>query len=162
MSRTITIATPENITVTYQVAGIASRLLASLIDLLLQVGLLLGISFFLRQIAAVSSLFSAGIGSLVSFVSILVMFVIMFAYATIFEMMWGGRTPGKRLLGLRVIREGGYPINLVSSASRNVLRLIDLGLIPLGASPLLLWGLPGLICIFFSPGYKRIGDWAAG
>ena len=80
-------------------------------------------------------------------------------YYGVLEGLWG-RSLGKRLLGLRVIRDGGYPINLTSSAIRNVLRFLDLGVLP--APPLLLYGLPGLISIFLSPQYKRLGDWAAG
>lgn len=158
MSRTITIVTPENITVTYQLAGVASRFMATLIDLLLQFVLLMVVAMFFRIFNQFGSIFSVA-----SFLMILAIFLVIFAYATIFEMLWGGRTPGKRLFGLRVIRDGGYPINLMSSLIRNVLRLIDLGLAPLpGASALMLWGLPGLLSIFFSPNYKRIGDYAAG
>lgn len=155
MSRTITIATPENITVTYEVAGFASRFLATLIDLLIQAMLLLGAALIFNQAAIIFRGF-AGMALAIA------AFLIMFAYGIIFEMLWGGRTPGKRLLGLRVIREGGYPINMVSSTIRNVLRFMDFGILPIGTAGLILCGLPGLLCIFFSPGYKRIGDWAAG
>lgn len=88
-------------------------------------------------------------------------YLILFLYATFFELLWDGRTPGKRLLGLRVIREGGYPVNLVSSVIRNALRFIDIGLLPL-SPPIMLFGAPALFCIFLSPRSKRIGDWAAG
>src|SRR5689334_22900612 len=123
MSRTISIATPENILVTYEVAGFASRFLASLIDLLIQLLLLLGLWLCLRAIASAFAVL--GLGGYIYLVLFVLTFVVQFAYATIFEMLWGGRTPGKRLLGLRVIREGGYPINLVASSIRNVLRIID-------------------------------------
>lgn len=102
-----------------------------------------------------------GLSSITSALGSVVMFLILFAYPIVFEMRWGGRTPGKRVMGLRVIRDGGYPINLVSSAIRNVLRFVDFGVLPL-SPPLVLFGLPGLLCIFFSPVYKRMGDYAAG
>ena len=60
-----------------------------------------------------------------------------------------------------MIRDGGYPINFISSLLRNLLKFLDFGIIPL-TTPLILCGLPGLICMFFSPNYKRIGDYAAG
>ncbi len=160
MPRSVTIVTPENITVTYRLAGVASRFLAFAIDLIIQLLLLLGASWFFR---VASSGFQAGGLSPADFISaagIIVGFLIIFAYATVFEMLWGGRTPGKRLLGLRVIRDGGYPINLTASAIRNVLRFLDIGL--MFTPPLVLFGLPGLISIFLSPQYKRLGDWAAG
>lgn len=160
MSRTITVVTPENITVTYRLAGFASRFLAFLIDLVFQLLLLLLIVLITRLFSGVDPF---GVGNVVTATSIIAAYLIIFAYPIFWEMAWGGRTPGKRLFGLRVIREGGYPVNLVSSVLRNVLRLIDFGILQLSfSSTVVLGGLPGLACIFFSPSYKRIGDYAGG
>jgi uncharacterized RDD family membrane protein YckC len=161
MNRTGTIVTPENITVTYQVAGFASRFLAFLIDFILQIFLYLGVMLCFRLAASGFQWSGLNLGDLLTGVGYLAFFVVLFAYASIFEMLWGGRTPGKRLLGLRVIRDGGYPINLISSAIRNILRFLDFGFLPI-SPPLVLYGLPGIISIFLSPQYKRLGDWAAG
>ncbi len=160
MSRTVTIVTPENIRVTYRVAGFASRLMAFLVDLIFQLMLLVVVVMFLDLFSGVDPL---GIGNIVTAASIIAANLIIFAYPMFWEMVWGGRTPGKRLFGLRVVREGGYPINLVSSVLRNVLRIVDFGFLQLSASAgVILWGVPGLLCIFFSPSYKRIGDYAGG
>jgi uncharacterized RDD family membrane protein YckC len=161
MSRSITIVTPENIQVTYQVAGIASRFVATVIDLVLQLFLLLLVGLAINLAARLGGRSGIGLGSILTALGLVVAFLVIFAYAIFFEMLWGGCTPGKRLLGLRVVRDGGYPITLVSSVIRNVLRFIDYGLVPI-SPPLVLFGLPGLLCIFFSPTYKRIGDYAAG
>lgn len=161
MSRTVTVVTPENITVTYRLAGFAPRFLAFLVDFALQMLLILIMGFFLSRL---SSAEISGIGNIFTAGGTIASYIILFAYPMICEMAWGGRTPGKRLFGLRVVREGGYPINFVSSVLRNVLRFIDFGYIPLSltGTPLILWGLPGLATIFFSPSYKRIGDYAGG
>jgi uncharacterized RDD family membrane protein YckC len=156
MSRTITVVTPENITVTYQVAGLASRFMATVVDLCIQALLILS------RVVGHGGGHGISAGSLISAVGIIVLFLILLAYAIFFEMVWGGRTPGKRLFGLRVIRDGGYPIHFLASAIRNILRFIDFGIVPLPGPPLVLCGLPGLLTIFFSPTYKRIGDYAAG
>jgi len=161
MARTVTIVTPENITVTYQVAGFASRFLAFIVDLVVQIFLWLAANWVFRVAATGLWFGHLSIGDFISAAGLVFGFLIQFAYASIFEMLWGGRTPGKRLLGLRVIRDGGYPINLASSAIRNVLRFLDFGIVPL-SPPLVLYGLPGLISIFLSPKYKRLGDYAAG
>ena len=162
MSRTITVITPENITITYQAAGIASRFMAVIVDLLIQVASMLLVVLTVQTLSGGSEHSSVGPASLVSTIGIiLVGIVIPFAYSIFFEMIWGGRTPGKRLFGLRAVRDGGYPINFFSSVARNILRIIDFGLVPL-ATPLILCGLPGLVCMFLSPTYKRIGDYAAG
>lgn len=161
MSRTATVVTPENVPVTYQVAGFASRFVATLIDLILQILLILLVLWIMSLFMGIEGRGGFGLSSIISAVGYIVDFLILFAYPIFFEMVWGGRTPGKRLMGLRVIRDGGYPIDLVSSATRNVLRFIDFGILPI-QPPLVLFGLPGLLSLFFSPAYKRIGDYAAG
>lgn len=39
-------------------------------------------------------------------------------YLTLFLALWGGRTPGKRLFGLRVVRLNGQPLGLLMSLER--------------------------------------------
>ena len=43
----------------------------------------------------------------------------------VFEVTTNGQSPGKRALGLRVIKDGGYPIGFADSAIRNLVRLVD-------------------------------------
>ena len=81
------------------------------------------------------------------------MFALIFFYDVLFEVLGGGRTPGKRWTGLRVVRSGGRPITLARSSVRNILRIIDI--------------LPGfyavgMTVIFIAPRNQRIGDLAAG
>ena len=162
MSRTITVVTPENITLTYQAAGIASRFMAVVVDLLIQIGTAILVMLGIQTAVGGGAHSGVGLASLVSTAGIVFVGIILpFAYAIFFEMLWGGRTPGKRLFGLRAVRDGGYPITLLSSVIRNILRIIDFGIVPL-ATPIVLCGLPGLVCMFLSPTYKRIGDYAAG
>src|SRR5690349_6596432 len=111
MARSVTIVTPENITVTYQLAGVASRFLAFAIDFIIQVLLWLGGWWFIRFTASGFQALGLNFGDVFTAGGIVAGYLIIVAYASIFEMLWGGRTPGKRLLGLRVIRDGGYPIN---------------------------------------------------
>ena len=154
MSRTITVVTPENITVTYQAAGFASRFLAFLLDAVIQLLIVLLIAFVVRRVGAIP--FASAGGRIA-------IFTVIFFYPLIFECLWNGRTPGKRLLGLRVMRDGGYPINFTASAVRNVLKIVaDFGIFPIPGAPVVLFGVPGLLSIFFSSEYKRIGDYAAG
>ena len=65
-----------------------------------------------------------------------------------------GQTVGKKAVGIRVVREGGYSVTFGASAARNILRLIDF-------QP---FGLPavGLISMMFSKAGRRIGDMVAG
>ncbi len=156
------VVTPENITVTYRLAGVASRTMAFLVDLVIQFLLIILVQGVLKLAAGGVGKPGVSLASLLSAAGMLLVYLIIFAYAIFFEMICGGRTPGKKLFHLRVIRDGGYPINLMSSALRNILRFIDLGIFQFAGNPVVLCGLPGLMCIFFSPTYRRIGDYAAG
>lgn len=158
-NRTVTVITPENITVTYQLAGVITRSAAMILDLLIQVLLIVLLSILVDTFRNVGF----GIDHLVSFVGFIASFCVMFVYNIFFEMVWGGRTPGKRVFGLRVIRDGGFPINIVSSCIRNILRFVDLGIVVLPTGSVqMLYALPGVISVFVSNRYKRIGDYAAG
>src|SRR5262249_14226919 len=64
----------------------------------------------------------AGLGGLGVGLLLLIAFLVEWAYYVFFETLWGGRTIGKRALRLRVIKEGGYPINFIDRVLRNLLR----------------------------------------
>jgi hypothetical protein len=103
-----TIDTPENIEFAYDVAGIGSRFLAAMIDMLL-----IGIAEII--IILIVGLTSAAIGlrtadSLLAGLGGLLAFAILWCYYIVFELLWNGQSPGKRVIGLRVVREGGRPI----------------------------------------------------
>jgi hypothetical protein len=82
-----------------------------------------------------------------------VYFGVIFFYDVLFEVLGGGKTPGKRWTGLRVVRSGGHPITFVRSALRNILRIIDI--LPI------FYGI-GILSIFITSRNQRIGDLAAG
>jgi uncharacterized RDD family membrane protein YckC len=135
------IATPEGISVDLVLAGVGSRFAATLIDLVFKVAL---------TIAAwlVASL----LGDLgLALVSVLG-FLVYFGYDVAFEVLAAGQTPGKRWTGLRVLRDDGRPVDLLSSAIRNVVRLVD-GL-PLSY-------LPAMVSILVTRRNQRLGDLAA-
>jgi len=80
-------------------------------------------------------------------------FVISTGYFIFWEMVTGGRSPGKMLVGLRVVRRNGLPIDLRSSIVRNLMRAVDI----LPAEYLV-----GLISILLSSSGERLGDHVAG
>jgi uncharacterized RDD family membrane protein YckC len=138
---TIMIATPEGIELRLQLAGLGSRFIAGAADLILQ-GILLAI------LALVTQGVSAG-----TVVLVLGAFVITLFYPILFELLAGGRTPGKRMTHLRVLRDSGTPIDLPASAIRNLMRLID--------GPVLLY-LPTIVSIAVTRRNQRPGDLVAG
>jgi len=80
-------------------------------------------------------------------------FLLFDGYFIIFEWLWCGRTPGKRLIGIRVVRDGGFALDFTSSVIRNAIRILEfaLGFYAISALATLL-----------SPRNRRLGDMAAG
>ncbi|WP_373894400.1 RDD family protein [Virgibacillus natechei] len=146
----IAIKTPEYVSLQFKLAGLGSRAGAMIIDqILLTVFNILVILFLVFAINADMAMFVTD--SAVAIVIIL-MFVAYWGYFFICEYFFGGKTLGKRLMGLRVIQDNGHSITLLSSFIRNLLRIIDM--IPMY--------LTGMIMIFFHSKHKRLGDLVAG
>jgi len=163
---TLIIETPERVPLAFALASIGNRFLAVLIDHVIQ--------YFLVFVTVWAFLAWSGTGleqldrepsELVREMSkwtIAIMIIIVFAlfagYFIIFEWLWNGQTPGKRLMKLRVIREDGRPITLWEAIARNLLRIFDsfpsIIVVPFYSI--------GLISIFASSRDQRIGDLFAG
>ena len=138
----LTIATPEGVSLDLTLAGLGSRAIAGAIDLVLK-ALLVG----LLMIVLLALL---GIGA--AFVLVPAIGMTMLVYDVVFETLAAGRTPGKRISGLRVVRSSGRPVDLSASAIRNAVRLLD-GL-PLSY-------LPTIVSILLTRRNQRPGDLAA-
>lgn len=74
-------------------------------------------------------------------------------YDIIFEALWSGQTPGKRMMGARVLRDGGAPVDFTASCIRNFLAMADF--LPMGY-------LLGALLIALTVKRQRLGDIAAG
>jgi uncharacterized membrane protein SpoIIM required for sporulation/uncharacterized RDD family membrane protein YckC len=74
-------------------------------------------------------------------------------YHLILEPLMAGRTPGKRLAGLRVLTPEGLVPSVGALITRNVFRIID-------SMPL--FYVVGLLFVFFGRQHLRLGDLAAG
>jgi uncharacterized RDD family membrane protein YckC len=149
------VETPENIFFGYEVAGLGSRFLASLIDSLIQGALYLMLVIGISAIGA-SNLFEdlpAEFENWLVALVLLVLFMIQFGYFFFFEIILNGQSPGKRALGLRVVKENGLPLSILDALIRNIVRVIDF--FPFG------YGI-GVIVMFANRRAKRLGDFAAG
>jgi uncharacterized RDD family membrane protein YckC len=147
---TITILTPENVEVTYELAGLATRMGGAFLDTLLQTAAILVVVLLLLAVRLAAG---AALDNWLPAIGVLLGFAIFFGYFLYFEARWNGQTPGKRAAGTRVMKDGGFPIDLRSAVVRNVVRLIDLVPPPYAI---------GVASAFFSGEYKRLGDYAAG
>ena len=138
------IDTPEGVPLALQPAGIVVRVLAWSIDFSLRLGL------FWLVVMATQFL---GWYSISWGVTLLSAFLLEWWYPVLFEVYWRGATPGKRILGLRVVQENGSPVDWGRSLLRNLLRTADF--FPMMYSA-------GLICMLLRQDCRRLGDLAAG
>lgn len=148
------IKTPEFVSLQFQLAGLGSRTAAFIIDqlLLIIVDILIIVAFFLFMYGT-ADIMLWEMNSLPLAITIILIFLINWGYFFAFEFFSGGKTIGKKMIGIRVIQDNGHSLTLLSSFIRNLLRIID----SLPANYFL-----GLIMIFFHSKHKRIGDLVAG
>jgi uncharacterized RDD family membrane protein YckC len=119
ISTDLVIETPENVVLTYRLAGPAARLLAYMLDFLLRAALLYAIY------NVVGMGMAAGFGGISLGVFLLIVFFVDWAYYGVSEGFFRGKTIGKYIFGLRVIQEQGYPITLWGALLRNIIRAGD-------------------------------------
>jgi uncharacterized membrane protein SpoIIM required for sporulation/uncharacterized RDD family membrane protein YckC len=136
-----------------ELAGVGSRTAAALVDTMLAT---LGLAVLAWMLSLIGGL-DAGerLAGWVAAVVILLFTFGVLGYFVLFEALNGGRTPGKQLIGIRVVMDTGHPVTPTAAVIRNLLRLIDcyFPLCPF---------LPGLLMIFLQGRNQRVGDLAAG
>ncbi len=136
---TIEVIAPENIAFTYRVAGPFRRFPAYLLDLFFRAVIIF--AFWMLMM-----LFSIAIGVVSFAVLIIVFFLQSWFYGGFFEVYWNGQTPGKRIMGLRVLSTDGHPINGYQAVLRNLLRSVDT-----------LMGI-GVVVMACNRRFQRLGD----
>lgn len=139
------VVTPEAVPLELDVAGLGSRGIAIAIDMTIQFGIFLAITFFLAAVHP---------GDTVSLVIITVSVPVVFwGYFFFFEGIWHGRTPGKRTQRLRATRADGQPMSGGQMAVRNLVRIVDF---------LPLWYAVGCVTMVLTKRSQRLGDLAGG
>jgi uncharacterized RDD family membrane protein YckC len=154
MSETVRFETPENVTVSYDLAGLGTRFLAWLYDTIIviisELALIIvaAIIAFTLDATALSGIDPFSPAVIAGFVVIVLGFI-PFMYFMLFEQFMNGQTPGKRTVRIRAVMAEGFSLTFASIFLRNVFRLVDT--IPL------LWAVP-----FLSARMQRFGDMVAG
>jgi uncharacterized RDD family membrane protein YckC len=145
------LVTPEAVVLSFETAGLGSRVLAMLVDLAIQGGLLFLGSVALVLLTANTSGDSANVAATV--VLLLLFTGVLLGYPIAFESLWRGRTPGKAALGLRVVTTEGAPVRFRHAAVRGFVGLIEL------------WATTGalaVLSVLLTRDNQRLGDLAAG
>jgi uncharacterized RDD family membrane protein YckC len=147
------IDTPEQIALELPLAGVGSRFLAVAVDTVLQAALYLAGVLTLMAGPRIAGGLPALLRLTGPALAILFTFCVYWGYFAFFEIIWSGRTPGKRIASIRVIKESGRPINVYEAIGRNVLRAVDF--LPV------MYGL-GVVVMMLNRQSRRIGDFVAG
>ena len=143
------IETPEHVVLDLEIAGIGSRTLAAVLDMLI-----LGGGFFALTLAlGILAGFGVTLGRTGILLLLLGGFAVGNGYFILFEALRRGQTPGKRIAGIRVVMDTGHPVTPGAAVARNLLRIADF--LP---PPYLI----GTLLVAFHPRGKRLGDMVAG
>lgn len=144
------LVTPEAVVLDLPVASVPTRMLAALLDLLLQ-GIVLLVA--LLATSQVTSTLDAGAGRVLVVVGgSLLVFLLQLVYPTLTELRLGG-TLGHLALGLRVVTVDGGPPDLRATATRTAVGILELE----GTA-----GVLALLTATLHPRGRRLGDLAAG
>ena len=146
MTHEFAILSPEKTILTFQLAGLGSRIAAHLLDVLLVFVALFGASTLLTFLAIVEP------GVAIALISV-VFALGPFAYFILMEGLWNGQTLGKKAAGIRVRLADGTPVTFAAALGRNLLRPADLFPGPYFV---------GLLAVFTNPRSQRLGDLVAG
>ena len=143
------VETPDHIVLRYDLAGGGNRGFAALVDFVIASLVFFGATWLFSTVYdLVGAPLLGAYGVLV-----LLTFFLAWSYFVLLEWLWQGQTVGKRLYGLRVIRDDGAPAGFLAVLIRNLLRLVDF--LPF------FYGL-GLFVIIVTTRSQRLGDIAAG
>ena len=143
------VETPEHVVLDLEIAGVGSRALAAILDMIILTGSFLGVMTALAILAG----YGLTVGRLGGAILLLGGFAAWTGYFIFFEGLRQGQTPGKRAVGIRVVMDTGYAVTLSAAVARNLLRTADF--LP---PPYLI----GAVLVALHPRAKRLGDMVAG
>lgn len=141
------LVTGEAVALDLPPAGLGTRIVSGLIDIVVTVALLFAVIIFL-------SIATIGTDAALQWVAYVgTMIVIFLIYPTVFETLSRGRSLGKYAMGLRTVRDDGGPISAQHAFVRSLIGFVEV---------YSLTGVPAFFSALLSERGKRLGDFAAG
>jgi len=141
------LVTGDAVVVDLRLAKLPSRAIAFLIDLVLQVGALVALTFLLGATSGLADDVLAVVFVFVGTIAVVV------GYPVAMETLTRGRTVGKLAMGLRVVRDDGGAIRFRHALARGLMAVVEI---------YLCFGAIAVITSLLSPEGKRVGDYLAG
>jgi len=143
-----TVELAEGVEVRLRIAGPYLRMFAYGLDMVFIIG---GVGILAMLVAIVG----VGVGGAIAEgLMAIILFLVSWFYHIFFECGQRGATPGKRIMGLRVVQPSGAPIRVGQGVVRNFLRVVDI-------LPPVTYGF-GLASCLMTKRFQRLGDLAAG
>lgn len=146
----LTINTTQNIEIDFKAASVGERILASMLDLIFK-ALYLIVYFYVDRLFSWSDYFAGDAWSRNAY-WVVVSLPIIF-YSLFFEVVMQGSTPGKKIMGIKVIKIDGYQATIVDYFVRWILRVLDI---------VTTNGIVAIFSIIFTNNSQRLGDIFAG
>ena len=144
----LTVETPEGVDFRFELAGPGLRGYALAIDM----GLILVVVLAFFLVLSSFQLVSGGLfGGLSLGLILVVLFLVKWFYSALFEGFCNGRTPGKMVMRLRVVRSNGTPIGFPEAFGRGLMHAADL-------MPLPCFYTVGLVVMTLNGRLQRLGD----
>ncbi|MDH6354017.1 putative RDD family membrane protein YckC [Dysgonomonas sp. PH5-45] len=143
----IQIETTQNVVLEQEPAGVGLRIAAYLLDWVILLVWYFGV--FAVLIYSVG----ADLGASAGFVILFLMIVPLVFYDLLFEILWNGQTPGKKIMSIRVVNVDGTKPSLSSFLVRWLFRLVDFAIT---------YNLLAFIMILSTKNSQRLGDYLAG
>ncbi len=137
------IVTPEAVVLEFSMAGLATRAIAKIIDLFAMAAV-----FVLLMFVTTLLITPRGTGAVI--LVTVGLFLDLLALPAAVETLWNGRSPGKALMGLRVVTVDGGPIAFRHALVRNLIQIVEL---PSGIA---------MITALVNRRSQRVGDLLAG
>ena len=148
----LSITTTQNVNINFNAASIGERMLAHLIDFAVKVAYGLVVYYVIFVMMGLNDVMEGLDYWSAAAITVLFMLPVFF-YSLVQESLWEGKTIGKYVMKMRVIKIDGYQAGFGEYLIRWIMRIIDGGIA---------FGLIGLITMMVSNKVQRLGDMAAG
>lgn len=157
---------PEGVPISFQIASMGARFGAQFMDLLITYGGLLVLLLLLLWVNVLPETAFITLFSLLTF-------IIRVPYYILSELVWNGRTLGKRICKIRVISANGRRLSPHQVTARNLMKEVEvftpIGLLFMGSTGdwvttliTIAWVLGVILLPFFNRKRQRLGDMIAG
>ncbi len=147
------IVTPEAVELDLDAAGLASRFLAAVIDVVAIIAVLWAVLTVAGLFSSLGSAFDTGSDALAAVLVAVGTFAVLVVWPVTWEVATKGRSLGKMALGLRVVTVDGAPIKVRHAIVRSLVFLFEV---------VFTFGVVAVAVALGSRRFRRLGDHLAG